>query len=53
VVGPLALYATGFRQELDRQGYKPGSAGEQLLLMAHVSRWLASHGHVPSSGVRG
>ena len=42
VVGSLALYAPGFRKELDRQGYKPGSAGEQLLLMAHVSRWLAS-----------
>ena len=30
VSGPLALYAPGFREELDRQGYKPGSAGEQL-----------------------
>jgi hypothetical protein len=40
----LALYAPGFRQELDRQGYKPGAAGEQLLLMAHVSRSLANRG---------
>jgi integrase/recombinase XerD len=43
VAGPLARYAPGFRKELDRQGYRSGSAGEQLLLMAHVSRWLASH----------
>src|SRR5436309_2543802 len=44
VIGPLAGYATGFRQELARQGYLPRSASDQLRLMAHVSRWLAGRG---------
>lgn len=42
--GPLAPYAAGFRQELVRQGYTLHSACNQLQLMAHVSRWLASSG---------
>lgn len=42
--GPLAPYAAGFRQELVRQGYTPHSASNQLQLLAHASRWLASRG---------
>jgi integrase/recombinase XerD len=44
VVGPLAPYALGFGQELVRRGYTDLSAAEQLRLMAHVSRWMASEG---------
>ena len=44
VIGPLEPYASGFRRELDRQGYTAHSASNQLQLMAHASRWLASHG---------
>ncbi|MFQ5745065.1 MAG: tyrosine-type recombinase/integrase [Acidobacteriota bacterium] len=44
VIGPLELYASGFRRELVRQGYTAHSASNQLQLMAHASRWLASHG---------
>jgi hypothetical protein len=32
------------RPELARQGNTPHSASNQLQLMAHASRWLASHG---------
>lgn len=42
VRGPLAQYACRFRRELVRQGYTPNSASNQLQLMAHASRWLAS-----------
>lgn len=41
VAGPLAVRAEGFRAELARLGYTPGSAENQMLLMARVSRWLA------------
>lgn len=44
VTGPLEPYACGFRRELVQQGYTPNSAGNQLQLMAHASRWLASRG---------
>ncbi len=44
VIGPLEPYATGFRRELARQGYTAHSASNQLQLMAHASRWLASSG---------
>ncbi len=44
VAGPLAAFAPGFRAELVRRGYRPGSAAEQLRLMAHASGWLAVHG---------
>ena len=44
VIGPLEPYATGFRRELVRQGYTAHSASNQLQLMAHASRWLASSG---------
>jgi integrase/recombinase XerD len=41
VSGPLEPYARGFAAELARQGYTPLSAGTQLRLAAHLSRWLA------------
>ena len=44
VVGPLVPYAAGFRAELEGQGYRRNAVGNQLQLMAHVSRWLASEG---------
>lgn len=44
MVGPLAAFAPGFRAELVRQGYRSGSAADQLRLMAHASRWLAGRG---------
>ena len=34
----------GFTAELARLGYTSGSAYGQMLLMAHVSRWLAGEG---------
>jgi site-specific recombinase XerD len=40
VNGPLEPHARGFHTELSRQGYTANSAGLQLFLMAHVSRWL-------------
>ncbi len=46
VTGPLQPYAPGFRKELARQGYTANAAGNQLQLMAHVSRWLNSRGLV-------
>jgi integrase/recombinase XerD len=42
VSGPLAGYAQGFSGELARLGYTDLSAANQLRLMAHLSRWLAS-----------
>ena len=44
VTGPLEAYAAGFAAELARLGYTSGSACGQMLLMAHVSRWLAGEG---------
>ena len=41
VVGPLVPYVGGFRAELESQGYRSKSVGDQLRLLAHVSRWLA------------
>jgi integrase/recombinase XerD len=40
IVGPLAVFADGFRGELERLGYSPFTAEDQLRLMAHLSRWL-------------
>ena len=42
--GPLQPFAAGFVVELVRQGYTPGSAGTQVRLMAHLSRWLSGQG---------
>jgi integrase/recombinase XerD len=44
VAGPLVAFAPGFRAELVRRGYRPGSAADQLRLMAYASGWLAVHG---------
>ena len=44
VVGPLAPYADGFREELARIGYSPGSAEIHVRLTAHLSRWLVVEG---------
>jgi integrase/recombinase XerD len=41
VAGPLGAHAAGFVAELARLGYTSESAYGQMLLMAHVSRWLA------------
>ena len=40
IAGPLAVFADGFRAELERLGYSPFTAEDQLRLMAHLSRWL-------------
>lgn len=42
--GPLAVFVSGFREDLVRRGYAPRAAAKQLQLMAHVSRWLAACG---------
>lgn len=44
VTGPLAPYASGFREELAACGYAPPSAATHLLLMAQMSRWLEGLG---------
>jgi integrase/recombinase XerD len=44
VAGPLETYAAGFAAGLARLGYASGSAYGQMLLMAHVSRWLFGEG---------
>jgi integrase/recombinase XerD len=44
VTGPLAPYAQGFGGELARIGFTELSAGGQLRLAAHLSRWLAAAG---------
>jgi hypothetical protein len=43
VAGPLAAFAPGFVEDLVASGYRPGTAADQLRLMADVSRWLAEH----------
>ena len=43
ISGALQPFATGFADELARQGYRAGSQAQQLRLMAHVSRWLGSN----------
>lgn len=40
VSGPLAGYAAGFAAKLTAQGYTDLSLRNQLLLVAHFSRWL-------------
>ncbi len=44
MIAPLEPYATEFLRELGRQGYTAHSASNQLQLIAHASRWLASRG---------
>jgi site-specific recombinase XerD len=44
VVGPLAPFADGFRVDLVERGYALWSAQFQLLLVAHLSRWMEAEG---------
>jgi integrase/recombinase XerD len=44
VTGPLQAHARGFSEQLTELGYTRLSAADQLRLMAHLSRWLASRG---------
>ena len=44
IEGPLALFADGFRCELERLGYSPSTVEAQLQLMAHLSGWLQAGG---------
>jgi integrase/recombinase XerD len=44
VVGPLAPYAQGWRQELAARGYAPHSITAHAQLVAHLSGWLAATG---------
>ena len=44
VTGPLVLFVPGFAGELARLGYTAGSAGVQMGVVAHLSRWLAGEG---------
>jgi hypothetical protein len=39
--GPLAEYRAGFAAESARLGYTPHSATCQVVLAAHLSRWLS------------
>ena len=48
VVGPLRWYAEGFRGELARLGYTPGSVEVQIEVVDRLSRWLAGEGLVVS-----
>ena len=43
VSGPLGLYTSGFRAELEAQGYSPGTVAVKLQLVAELSRWLSAH----------
>ncbi len=45
--GPLARFASGLAEELALLGYTATSATAQLLLAAHLSRWLESQGMGP------
>lgn len=44
MIGPLAPYAAGYRQELSGQGYSAWTAVSYLYSLARVSRWLAEQG---------
>ena len=44
VSGPLADYAIGFRQAVIAQGYARRTIGDQMSMMAHLSRWLEAGG---------
>lgn len=38
--GPLAVLISGFRDKLNLLGYSPGSAAQQLQMVAHLSKWM-------------
>ncbi len=44
LTGPLVPYVERFRESLAEQGYSSHSVRSHVLLMGHVSRWLASEG---------
>jgi site-specific recombinase XerD len=44
VSGPLAVFADGFRAELDRLGYTPSSREYKLAEVAKLSAWLEDQG---------
>jgi site-specific recombinase XerD len=44
VSGPLAGYSAGFRQALIAQGYARRTIGDQMSMVAHLSRWLQAEG---------
>ena len=44
VSGPLEPYATGFAEELLRQGYSRSGAEQHMCFIAHLGRWLSSAG---------
>ena len=44
VRGPLESYATGFAEELLRQGYSQSSAGQHICFIAHLDRWMRGAG---------
>jgi integrase/recombinase XerD len=46
VSGQLSAFATGFADHMTRQGYSPHQTRLQLLLLNHLSNWLASEGLV-------
>lgn len=43
LVGPLALMAEGYKEELHRLGYGPRSEGRQMRLLAHLSGWISDN----------
>jgi integrase/recombinase XerD len=44
MAGPLGQFVPGFAAELVRLGYTAGSAGVQMGVVVHLSRWLAGEG---------
>ena len=44
VSGPLAGYSASFRQALVAQGYARRTIGDQMSMVAHLSRWLQAEG---------
>ncbi|WP_327341319.1 tyrosine-type recombinase/integrase [Streptomyces europaeiscabiei] len=44
VLGPLALFAEGFRERLEMLGYTPQPRVVHLRVMAHLSSWLEERG---------
>jgi integrase/recombinase XerD len=44
IVGPLAVFADRFAAELERLGYSPFTAVEQVRLMAQLSCWMEDGG---------
>ncbi len=50
VIGPLAPYADGFRDDLGGRGYAARSIGGQMCLVAHLSAWLAGR-QLPVGGL--